>query len=357
MKVYKIDLVNRFGHDLPSPPRLRDVAEAAQVSPTTASFVLNGKTAAISPETQERVRRAAEELGYRPNAVAKSLRRRETHTIAFVSDVIVTTPHAGALIQGAQDVAHEHGYMLLLANTNNDPELEAQLIEALLDRQVDAAVYATMFHRIVEVPPSLKSTPLVLLDARPTSGGATSWVVPDEAAGARAAVEHLVELGHRRIGYINDVGGCVASFERRDAYRAALAEHGLPVEAALEVAAESETSGGLSAGTELLSRPDRPTAVFCFNDRMASGVYIAAKRLGLDITADLSVVGFDNETLIAEALDPPLTTVQLPHYEMGAWALRHLIGRLQGTVDTAAQERAACPIVVRASTRGVAAAR
>jgi LacI family transcriptional regulator len=90
---------------------------------------------------------------------------------------------------------------------------------------------------------------------------------------------------------------------------------------------------------------------------MASGLYIAARRLALDIPGDLSVVGFDNETLIAEALDPPLTTVQLPHYEMGAWALRHLIGRLQGTIDTPAQERAACPIVVRASTKAVAAAR
>ena len=327
------------------------------MSPTTASLVLNGKTDAISPETQARVRRAAQELGYRPNAVAKSLRRRVTHTIAFVSDEIVTTPYAGAMIQGAQDVAHEHGYMLLLANTNNDPELEEQLIDALLDRQVDAAVYATMFHRIVDVPSSLKATPLVLLDARTTSGDSISWIVPDETRGARAAVEHLVELGHRRIGFINDVDGSIASFERRDAYRAVLAEHGLPVEDALEELADSSTAGGLAAATELLARHDRPTAVFCFNDRMASGLYIAAKRLGLDIPNDLSVVGFDNETLIAEALDPPLTTVQLPHYEMGAWALRHLIGRLQGTVDTAAQERAACPIVVRASTRGVAAAR
>jgi LacI family transcriptional regulator len=337
--------------------RLRDVAEAAQVSPTTASLVLNGKTEAISPETQARVRRAAQELGYRPNAVAKSLRRRVTHTIAFVSDEIVTTPYAGAMIQGAQDVAHEHGYMLLLANTNNDPELEEQLIDALLDRQVDAAVYATMFHRIVDVPSSLQATPLVLLDARTTSGDSMSWIVPDETSGARAAVEHLVELGHRRIGFVNDVDGSVASFERRDAYRAVLAEHDLPVEDALEELADSSTAGGLVAATELLARDDRPTAVFCFNDRMASGLYIAAKRLGLDIPNDLSVVGFDNQLLIAEALDPPLTTVQLPHYEMGAWALRHLIGRLQGTIDTPAQERAACPIVVRASTKAVAAAR
>ena len=105
----------------------------------------------------------------------------------------------------------------------------------------------------------------------------------------------------------------------------------------------------------LLTRPDRPTAIFCFNDRMAGGVYVAAHRLGLNIPADLSVVGFDNQILIAEALDPPLTTVQLPHYEMGAWALRHLIERLQGTVDAPAQQRAACPIVVRASTMAVAA--
>ena len=181
VEVYRIDLVNRF---VPiCRPSLGSVTwPAANVSSTTASLVLNGKDDAISPETRERVRRAAEELGYRPNAVAKSLRRRVTHTIAFVSDEIVTTPYAGAMIQGAQDVAHEHGYMLLLANTNNDAELEEQLIGALLDRQVDAAVYATMYHRIVDVPASLRSTPLVLLDARPPSGDAMSWVVPDEVA-------------------------------------------------------------------------------------------------------------------------------------------------------------------------------
>ena len=109
---------------------------------------------------------AADELRYRPNALAKSLRRRVTHTIAFIGDEIVTTPYAGAMIQGAQDVAHEFGYMLLLANTGNDAELEEQLILALLDRQVDGAVYATMFHRFVEVPASLGSTTVVLLDAR-----------------------------------------------------------------------------------------------------------------------------------------------------------------------------------------------
>ena len=167
---------------MPPVPRLRDVADAANVSRTTASLVLNGKAESISPETRQRVLRAADELRYRPNALAKSLRRRVTHTIAFIGDEIVTTPYAGAMIQGAQDVAHEFGYMLLLANTGNDAELEEQLILALLDRQVDGAVYATMYHRYVDVPSSLRSTTVVLLDAR-SDDPAYAWVVPDEEAG------------------------------------------------------------------------------------------------------------------------------------------------------------------------------
>ncbi len=147
----------------------------------------------------------------------------------------------------------------------------------------------------------------------------------------------------------------MAALERQAAYRAVLSEHGLDSGPELEADATSTTAGGAEAASVLLNRAVRPTAIFCFNDRMASGAYLAAHRLGLSIPTDLSVVGFDNQELIAEALDPPLTTVQLPHYEMGAWALRHLIERLQGTVEAPAQQRAACPIVVRASTMAVAA--
>ncbi len=333
---------------MPRAARIRDVAQEAGVSVTTVSLVLNGKDDAISAETRDRVRRAARTLRYRPNALAKSLRRQVTHTIAFISDEIVTTPYAGAMIQAAQDVAAESGYVLLLANTSYRADLEQQAIEALLDRQIDGAVYATMFHRVIEIPQALRAVPHVLLDAR-SDDLSVSSIVPDEVGGARAAVELLVDAGHRRIGLINDVQHPIAAFDRADAYRTVLREHGLAGGPELEVEGMSTTSGGVAAAEELFSRPDRPTALFCFNDRMAAGAYSVARRLGLNVPNDLSIVGFDNLELIADALDPGLTTVQLPHYEMGAWALRHLVEMLRGSGGGPVQERASCPIVLRGS--------
>ena len=318
------------------------------MSVTTVSLVLNEKGDAISAETRDRVHLAARTLRYRPNALAKSLRRQVTHTIAFISDEIVTTPYAGAMIQAAQDVAAESGYVLLLANTSYRTDLEQQVIEAMLDRQIDGAVYATMFHRVIKIPDALRAVPHVLLDAR-SDDFSVSSIVPDEVGGARAAVELLVGVGHRRIGLINDVEHPIAAFDRRDAYRTVLREHGLASGADLEVEGMSTTRGGAAAAEELLSRPNRPTAVFCFNDRMAAGVYLVAHRLGLTVPDDLSIVGFDNLELIADALDPGLTTVQLPHYEMGAWAMRHLVELLRGSGGVPVQERASCPIVLRGS--------
>lgn len=327
--------------------RLSDVADLAGVSKATASLVLNDKADSIGAAAVERVISAAEELGYRPNTLAKSLRQQRSHTVGFLSDQVVTTPYAGGMIVGAEAVANSRGFALILANIGQDENAAKSAIDALLDRQIDAIIYATMYHQVVDVPPQLQHIPTVLLNARSEVLRCPS-VVPDDYSGAEAAVEHLIAVGHRRIGFINDQDDVPAAYERRQAYLDVLTHHGLDHDPALEGQGSSDPSGGRDAAEKILGRLNRPTALFCFNDRMASGAYIAARQLGIEVPEDLSIVGFDNQILVAEAVDPPLTSVQLPHVEMGRWAMEQALALLDEEAEPQLC-RMPCPLVERGS--------
>lgn len=339
--------------DVPPRPRLKDVARRADVSPTTVSIVLNGKAGTNIPaETQARVVAAARELGYRPNEMARSLRRQRSDTIGVVSDEIATTPFAGAMLLGAQEAAWEAGIVLLLVDTGRDSAMEARALQVMLDRQVDAILYATMAHQVVDPPAALRQVPSVLLDARAADQSLAS-VVPDERSGARTAVGHLVEHGHRRIGHITTRDPGAAAGLRLAGYRQVLADHDIePDPALVAVGRHGDVPSGLEAANILLDRPDRPTAIFCFNDRMAMGAYRAIRYRDLRVPEDISLVGYDDAQDIAQWMDPPLTTVALPHAEMGSWAVTYLLGRIGNEVpapDPAPQHLASCPLIVRAS--------
>lgn len=329
---------------------IKDVAAAAGVSTTTVSHILNeveGKR--INPETRQRVLDTARQLGYAPNGLARGLRLKRSNTIGFVSDQIATTPYAGRIILGAQDEAAKAGVLLLMLNTGGNPELERKEIDLLLQRQVDGVLYASMYHRVVEVPQRLRAVPTVLLDARSDDPGVPS-VVPDEVLGGETAVRELVRHGHRRIGFITNVDDIPATRGRLEGYRRALAEADIAEDPRLVVSETSDAAGGYRAALRLLQAEPRPTALFCFNDRMAMGAYHAAAELGLRIPQDLSVVGFDNQELIAEGLRPKLTTVALPHYEMGAWAVETLIANIEGHDLSGPQHTVLpCPLVARNS--------
>jgi len=328
---------------------IKDVAQRAGVSVTTVSHVLNevpGKR--IHQDTRARVQAAASELGYRASGLARSLRLQRTQLLAFVSDEIATTPYAGQLILGAQEAASKRGWLLMLVNTAGDPATEDAEIQALQQRQVDGFLYATMYHREVDVPSPLHDVPTALVDAR-TDDPRFPSVVPDEVEGGRTATQVLLDHGHRRSGFVNNVDDIPATRGRLEGYRSALADAGITPDDALVVHGESNTAGGLEAARLLLDREPRPTAIFAFNDRMAMGVYHAAAERGLRIPVDLSVVGFDNQELIADGLRPGLTTVALPHYEMGAWAVEALIARIENPDSEAEQVRLRCPLVPRSS--------
>jgi len=352
-------LDKRFGKGakMMAKPTLRDVAERSGFSITTVSHVLNdvpGKR--IPSATRDRVRAAATELAYRPNRLAQGLRLQRSNTLGFVSDKIATTPYAGEVILGAQDAAAEHGNLLLLMNSDRDPGLEEREIRALQERQVDGIIFASEYHRVITPPDALRGTPAVLLDARSVDGDVSS-VVPDEVGGAQAAVRELIGAGHQRIAFLNNVDDIPATHLRRQGFRQGLNEAGRRLRAGMVTAAASTPGAGFEAARQLLDQPraTRPTALFCFNDRMAMGVYQAVTELGLRIPDDLSVVGFDNQELIAANLRPGLTTVALPHYAMGQWAVTALLDLIdsQGVSSQGQQpireEKLSCPLVRRAS--------
>lgn len=331
---------------------LRDVAERSGFSITTVSHVLNDVPGKRIPDsTRERVRAAAVELAYTPNRLAQGLRLQRSNTLGFVNDQIATSPNAGQTILGAQDAAAEHGSLLLMMNTGNDPDLESREIQALLDRQVDGIVYAAEYHRLVVPPKVLSTVPAVLLDARSETDEISS-VVPDEVGGAMTAVRELTDHGHRRIGFVNNIMDIPASRLRLEGFRKALKLARRSYHRAWVVEDQSSAAGGYRAASLLLDLPaeTRPTAIFCFNDRMAMGAYQAAAERGLSIPADLSIVGFDDQEIISASLRPGLTTVALPHYQMGRWAVTNLLR----TIDSDGKEPLRtevlpCPLVRRAS--------
>ena len=330
---------------------MKDVAELAGVSRTTVSFVINDvPNANIPQETKDKVLTAVAQLGYRPNAIARGLRAQRTHTIGFISDVIATTPHAGHMIQGAQDLAWEHDILLLLINTGGNQEMKATAVDMLLERQVDGIIYATMYHRQASPPANIKDVPAVLLDCFIEDHSLPS-VVPDEVLGGYEATKTLIEKGHTRIGFINNIDDIPATNGRLQGYKQALAEANISFDPEI-VITEYESNGGYDGALKLMKTDNPPTAIFCFNDRMAMGTYDAIRNLNLTIPNDVAIIGFDNQELIAPNLYPTLTTMELPHYEMGKWAVEKLLQLINNPTvreETAVQHKMPCPLITRNS--------
>ncbi|HZJ48082.1 MAG TPA: LacI family DNA-binding transcriptional regulator [Acidimicrobiia bacterium] len=329
-----------------SPVTMRDVAKAASVSVATVSHVVNDKPGArIGADTRRRVQEAVADLGYRPNALAKTLSQGTSRFIGLVADAIATTPFAGQIIHGAQDEAWKHGYVLLVANTDGNAEAENEAIAMMLEHQVHGILYSTWYHREIAVPEALHLTDAVLVNCFANGSGLPA-VVPDEEQGGRSATEALLTVGHRRIAFINTTTPSPAQSGRRSGYRAALAAAGIEFDESLVFPAAPEQEGGYEATLSVLD--SKATAVFCHNDRVAMGLYDGLREHGIRIPDDIAVMGFDNQEIIAAHLRPPLSTVALPHYELGAAGVRVLLG-IDSTSDANLQQRINCPPIQRQS--------
>lgn len=309
------------------PPTIAEVARLAGVSSATVSLVLNKvETARISPQTRHRVLEAAERLHYRVNANAKALRIQRSHTIGLLSDRVATEPYAGAMVSGAQAELWRHGYLLFVIDTGADPDMEAAAVDALLERQVEGILFAAMSTAQVQPPRGLGRVRAVLLNCY-SDGPAHPSVIPGERAGGDAATTLLLQAGHRRVAFINARPTLFASAERLKGYRDALARCGVDEDPAYLRYGDWRQSGGYTQARELLALPDPPTGILCANDRTAMGAYDAIREAGLRIPEDISVVGYDDQRDLADELHPPLTTVALPHREMGLQAARLLLSR------------------------------
>lgn len=324
---------------------MREVAQRAGVSVTTVSHVVNDKPGArIGAEARARVQQAVADLGYRPNILAKNLVQGTSAFIGLVADSIASTPFAGQIIRGAQEEAWRHGRVLLVANTEGDEAAERDALAMMLEYKVRGILYSTWNHRATPIPAALAETDHVLVNCY-APGTATRAVVPDEVAGGRTATELLLAQGHRRIAFVNTTSPSPAREGRLEGYRQAHADVGAEVDESLVLDAAPEQEGGYDVAEQILALG--ATGVFCHNDRVAMGLYDALRERGLRIPEDMAVVGFDNQEVIAGHLRPPLSTVALPHYELGAAGVRVLLG--EESVEPGQMLRVACPVVSRDS--------
>jgi LacI family transcriptional regulator len=329
---------------------LRDVARRAGVSMSTVSLVVNDKAhARVGEGTRQRVEEAVNELGYRTNALARSLVRGNSPFIGLVADAISTTPFAGKIIRGAQQEAWRHGFVLLVADTDSVPEAADTAIQMMVDHRAHGILYSTWYHREVESPPALDRIPTVFVNCLSSRTGAYS-VIPDEVQGGSTATEALLAKGHRRIAFINAKERSPSTIGRLKGYKDALTKQGIPFDPALVVRAEPEQEGGYSAAGKLLAMKERPTSVFCYNDRVAMGLYDRLKEAGIRIPQDMAVVGFDDQEVIAAHLRPALSTVALPHYDIGSLGVRTLLDIMGPAVISPGAQRVYCPLVSREST-------
>jgi LacI family transcriptional regulator len=334
---------------------MTDIAKLAGVSQSTVSLVINHLSGArVSRATRENVLRIARELGYplarhhgridnRPGHVQKT-----RNLIVYLTDELATSPHAMQTMDGARDGAWDQDCLVAVFATRADPEQEKAVLARMLDHPaLLGVIYSTIFTRAVTLPGLLSGTPAVLLNCH-ARDRLHSSVVPAEQGGGHAATAHLIAQGHRRIGFINGEGWIEAAGERLKGYRQALAEAGLPYDAALVREGDWQVGSGYEHALALLDLERRPSALFCANDLMAVGALDAARELKLAVPRDLSIVGYDDQDL-ARYTHPPLSTVLLPNYEMGRWAAETLIAEARGETATIVQFESECPLVSRES--------
>ncbi|MFB0833644.1 LacI family DNA-binding transcriptional regulator [Arthrobacter halodurans] len=329
---------------------MQDVANHVGVSRTTVSFVLNGGTGnGIPQETRARVHQAVTELGYRPNAGARALASQQTKLYGLITE-IVTAPYAADIVRGAEEQAAREGKTLLIASTDGSSDTDRQAIETMLEHRVEGLVYATNWHREVRLPAIATEVPTVLVHCFDESARFHS-VIPDETQGGYAATARLIEAGHDRIGLINLDPAIPAAIGRRAGYVRALEQAGLVLDERLVINEDGEADQGYRAAVSLLDAAEPPTAIFCATDRMAMGAYDAIKERGLRIGDDVSVVGFDNQEIIANYLRPSLTTVALPFRQMGAAGVALLAQLAANRSMAPLQHIVECPLVERTSVR------
>jgi LacI family transcriptional regulator len=312
----------------PANVTIKDVARLSGVSPMTVSRVIN-ESDRVSPDTRRRVEHAISELGYVPSRLARGLSRQRTRTLALIVPD-VTNPFFTLIVRGAEDFARRADYRVILCDTRADLSVEREVIEEMIAHRVEGIVIAPVSDRSKAHLRRLSrfGVPFVLID-RTVPGVDADAVLGDSVGGARQLVEHLISLGHRRVGFIVESDEVSTARDRRRGYEAALTAAGIPLDPALVANATVDPSGGFAGMRRLLALEDRPTAVFTVNNLVALGAIEAVRDAGLEVPDDVALVCFD-DIEYASRLHPFLTVMEQPAETFGTLGTQLLLERIDG---------------------------
>ncbi len=333
-------------------PTMSDVAREAGVDVSTVSRALNERTASLlRSETVEKVATAALKLGYQPNVLARGLRTQRSHTIGMVIPDL-TNPFFPPIVRGVEDALGVEQYTVIVVNTDNDPEREERAVRSLAARQVDGLLLAiSHIGHLTPGAADIDGVPVVLVNRRGV-GDHLPAVVPDDHAGIELVVDHLVSLGHEAIGHVAGPQDTSTGHTRAEAFQACTTRGAGPQAERTEVAGVYAPDEGAAACGRLLDRCPELTAIVAANDQLAVGCLRELRERGLRVPTDVSLVGF-NDMALVDLLDPPMTTVRVPQYELGHEAGRLLLERIsQGAAPAGpAQVVSFAPeLVIRGST-------
>ncbi len=333
---------------------LKDIAKAIGVNASTVSRALDPtSTHPLSDELKERIRKASQRLGYKPNLAAYSLRTNLSKTVGVVVPDI-TDPVFPPILRGIEAALEKSGYVAIIANSEIDKRREARVIDALSSRGVDGFILATMRRKRDASLERINDRPLVSVARQPDNESVSS-VVHDEEEGIRYLLDHVISLGHRRIAMIAGPQSLSTGFRRFRAFEQHLDAAGLSMANPGASFADAFTElEGQRCAEELLASKKSFTAVLCANDRLAIGAISAFRRHGLSCPQDVSVTGF-NDMPFANQVQPPLTTVRLQHYEAGIQAANLVIGMIESDGDKIPPKHIVLPVelIVRGSTQAV----
>lgn len=306
---------------------IADVAREAGVSVATVSRVLN-KNGPVSPLAHEKVNLAIAKLNYQPNVWGRRLRKKESRMLLILIPTI-SNPFYSSIVAGIEDEARRHQFGTMLCITNGDELREREFIELLFDGQADGAVMLCVNKADKDIEKVAAKVPIVQC-CEYCKDTAIAHVSIDNFAASGRVVHYLHSLGHDKIGFVGSVNQFVSSEDRRKGYEAELESLGLPIKKEYMAFADRDYSfqSGIAAAMEILSRSDRPTALFCISDVLAMGAIRAAGGLGIQVPEQLSVVGFD-DVEYATMMNPMLTTVSQPLYPLGSTSARMLIEQIE----------------------------
>lgn len=303
---------------------MHDVARHAEVSQSTVSLVVNGDRR-VAPETRDRVKKSIEALGYRTNVAARALRSDTSRTLGFITQGVATSPFAGRTILGAQDAAWKKDYVLLVVDAGLSTELAESAVRVLVDQNVSGVVIAPLAASGVVIPEALRDVPSIVVNGYALNEPDYPTIEPNDFLGGEIAARALLDAQHRRILFISGTLDSDTSTEREDGFTKVSQEAVPPADLRISRGEYSIRSGYTRMRDVLLSGDWIPTAVFAINDRAALGVIQAITEFGMRVPEDISVLGYDDEPFFASDIHPALTTVLLPHYEMGQLGVEALL--------------------------------